>query len=306
MSSFHFGTIPANEDIMKLLLKSISITVLSLFLLQPLIAEEESDISHVDIIEILDDINQKLDKLSRRPENQLADKLDFGIIPGTFRIFPDITPLNNYADSYGDYDRYLPVFFPFYNGIEFFLDFKAYPFLSFGIDYCTYRASTIGIMTNMTVMDAAIASDAEYVSDIDADARNDYFGGLAYYFQSVDITAQGHYELNDFLTFNGGIRLGFGEEIIAIQNSGTSVFTGFFALGERETSWQRLFILTGALAGIKMDFGVFDFFVEGGFDYHWSLKGWNPSPGINQYDPAPPDYFNSMNFRLRLGPSLTL
>lgn len=270
-------------------------------------AQEESDISNIDIIESIEDINKKIDRLM--PENRIEESnMEIGIIPITFRYFPLIDGINDYTSLSGTYDAFNSVYMPFVHGFEIFSNIKVKDAFLIGLNYYRYIQNTHGLhgSANSEVYDEAVSapiSDGIKSEDSNYDGIIDYYSYSNLFFTGVELSGTIKKSITPVLFFNVGPKVGYGYEEIEYASYERSMFADI-SPGDK-VSWRRSNLILGGDLGLTYRYRSIAFVFALGFSYNLPLTEWSPVAGVSQSDNAPKD-FNSMNIKISLGPVISL
>ncbi len=287
---------------------------LSLLLSFSVYAQEESEISNADIIESIEDINQRLDRLM--PNNEvLKSSMEIGFVPFSARILPDIDDLNEYMSKSGTYEDYSGKMLPFINGIEFFTDLKLSDSLTTGLNYYRYTSNTYGfhasnsyVSQNDELGDYAEAVDSGYIENENAIDNNDdgiidYYSYGNIFITGIELYAEYNMKLPLNLCLKIGPKIGYGYEEIEFTSYERSLFEDVSP--DQKLSFRRSSLILGGDIGLSYMFKRFELVFVAGLSYNLPLTDWMPVAGVTQDDIAPENYSN-MNIKLSLGPVISI
>ncbi len=271
-------------------------------------AQESTDKSS-DILSVLEDINQKLEKMAPKERAEHAGAPDAGFGGGpfmAFRILPDMPKMNAYIGSLGNYGAFNMVLFPFVDGGGGTWRWVVNKNFQLGMDFYGYGQSTLGYLNYPSPSGTTVDNTGPSGTP---DGYDDYYSYASYGFNVWSFVAQGKIELAENLLYAvGGVKAGFGGEDVSISRNRRTVWENALNLNidTGSTSWSRNLFVTGGYLGLQLrldgKLNVFKLGLDAGFDYHVPLSAWAPSTGVHVREAAPPADFNSMNFWVSFGP----
>lgn len=271
-------------------------------------SQEESEISMIDVIESIEDVNKKLDRLM--PENRIEESnMELGFVPLTGRSFLGIGELNDYVSKSGDYETYSGTFFPFVNGVEVFSKLKVNSSVIVGLNYFTYLQNTHGLHSSLMYGEAdyegvnSPISDEIKSEDKNKDGTSDYYSYSNYFYTGIELTGSFQKELNEKTFLTIGPKLGYGYEEIEFAAYERFMFTNISP--SDKVSWRRNNIILGGDLGLTYRYKSVAIIFNIGFSYNLPLSEWEPVAGVSDTDKAPED-FNSLNIKISLGPVISL
>lgn len=289
------------DEMRKLFFIFLSMIYMSLF------AQEESEISMIDVIESIEDVNKKLDRLM--PENRIDEaNLELGFVPITGRHLLGVSELNSYVSKSGDYETFSGSFFPFINGFEIFSNLKLKDNILIGLNYFTYIQNTHGLHSALS---ANKESDAvsfpltdEYKSeDKNQDGKVDFYSYSNYFFTGIELTSKFIKRLNPKSYVSIGPKIGYGYEELEFAAYERVMFSNISP--SDKVSWRRTNIILGADLGLAHKFKSVEIAFTFGLSYNLPISDWEPVAGVSDTDKAPED-FNNMNLKISLGPVISL
>lgn len=269
-------------------------------------AQEESEISIIDVIESIEDVNKKLDRLM--PENKIEESnMELGFIPITARTFLDINTLNNYVGKSGEYETYGAEFLPFINGFEVFSNLKLQDNITIGLNYFSYLQNTHGLHSSLVADDYEDAVSSPITDEIKSEDKNqdgtqDYFSYSNYFHTGIELTSGFVFEVDPKTYFTLGPKVGYGYEEIEFAAYERFMFSNISP--SDKVSWRRNNIILGGDLGITYRYKSVAIVFNIGFSYNLPLSEWEPVAGVSDTDKAPED-FNSMNLKISLGPVIS-
>jgi hypothetical protein len=287
-------------------MKRIFFIILIVFFL-PLLAftEEEGEfkeeeVDDADILAVLEEINEKLERLPDRFQKRKHDDPFKGVGGSLFyptRIFFDMDDLNSYINRVGGYEDFKKVLVPFKDGWggTFRLSFNKN--WQIGTEVYFYGLSSNGLMNS--------TADPGVV-DNDGDGKDDFYSYAEYNLGVINLIGQGKVELvKERLFFFGGIKAGFGKQTIDFtRNPSENNFGGNLSAFFGDASWKQFIMPVGGFVGLQFYLGTekrFSIGLDTGFEYYIPITDWKPGTGVHKDFPAPPDDFNPMNMYIALG-----
>lgn len=277
--------------------KGLFLTVI-LFMLSPLSGQDLSEISNIDIIVILEEINQKLDDLKEQQTLESEQRLSVGLIPLSVRSFLDMDVMDQYLSGQGDFEALNNLMVPLSNGYELGFRYGLTPFFSLGLQGAAHSSSSLGLH--------GIASDyvAMEASDFNNDDYSDSYSHVTYFLSSIQLTGLFQIPLiENLMAFDLGASAGLSKSRIYFSNSISSFWSGLIGTADAEAQWNRRELVIGGFTGLqfKLKSLLLDFHI--GFDYYIPLEDWSPDFGIDITDTSPPGDFSPYNFWITLSPS---
>jgi hypothetical protein len=254
-----------------------------------------------EMLEVLEEINEKLDKLI--PDYEREDLKPYeGGGGGPFlpvMILFDMDTMNDYLDSIGDFENYSTLFYPFTNGGGGTCRYSFNKHVQIGMECYGYGISKYGFLND---------SGVEIVDD-DGDNFDDYYSYVDYGFFVFAFLAQYKIELvKDLFFFYVGGKLGIGSEHFTVSRNRRQVsnLAATIQAAIENTGWSRTLLSTGPYVGMQFDLDkedhVFKLGLDVGFNYKIPLNTWSPGAGVHQDEANPPKTFNAMNLWISFGP----
>ena len=267
-------------------------------------AEEASDdeVSTADVLEVLEEINRKLDRDGRKHSGGAPDS-GFGGGPHLpFRYLLGVADLNAYVKQLGSYDPMSHFFFPFVNGGGVTLRWSLDRNLQFGMEYGKFGQEVRGFAKHST--DAAGPRDTV---DANGDGYDDYYSYAGYGQHYLAGIFQYKWEIApDLLYVAAGVKTGLAFERLRYGMDRRQVLTDTLGVTAGGNSWKRTSLLGSAYAGLQigLDGGrnVFKLGVDAGVTGHYALSAWAPATGVHRRTPAPPNAWQAHNFWVAVGP----
>lgn len=262
--------------------------------------EAADEVSTVDVLAVLEEINRKLDRPMRSGG---APDSGFGGGPMMpFRYLLGTADLNAYFEQLGSYAPLNPFFFPFVNGGAGTWRWSFDESLQAGLEYGGFGQDVRGF--------AAHRSDPQGprdTVDTDGDGYDDYYSYAGYgqhYFAGI---VQYKWPIAPRLLYlAAGIKTGLAFERLRYGMDRRQVLTDTLGITSGGNSWRRTSLLGGAYAGLQIrldgDLNVFKLGIEAGVTGHYGLGAWAPATGVHRGTPAPPDTMQAHHFWLSIGP----
>lgn len=279
-------------------MKKITIALI-IILNMPLFSQEESQISNIDIIENIEEIHDKLDKLSVREKKDRV--FSIGYIPGRFRYLNNVKVMNSFLNISGDYQAFDGLLYPIGNGMEFFTKVQVSESYSFKANYYRYETNTHGLhYLDSGYRDEIVSSPIEesLIYDTDSDGKSDYYTYGNFFFHGINLSLE--YEkiiIPNLLKVSGGPIIGFGTEEIGFSSKNIS--------SSDKVGWRRNFISPGVSAALSFIVKNITLVCEVGYNHNIPLETWQPIAGIAEGDSDPTE-FNASNLWFTIGPSISL
>jgi hypothetical protein len=252
-----------------------------------------------EMLEVLEEINEKLDKLL--PDYERDDFKPYeGGGGGPFlpvMIMFGMGKMNDYLSSIGDFEDYSTLLYPFTNGGGGTCRYSFNKHFQIGMEVYGYGISQYGFLKG----------GVEIVDPIPSDGFDDYYSYADYGFFVFAFLAQYKVELvKDFVYFNMGGKLGIGGENFTVTRNSRQVTAGAIQALIENTGWSRTLLSTGPYIGMQLDLDkekhVFKMGLDVGFNYNIPLNTWTPGAGVHKDEAAPPKTFNAMNLWINFGP----
>ncbi len=278
--------------------KYLCICLFALFI-PPLFGQEVSEITNIDIVEILQEINQKIDNLQAEKELQSSGRLTMSLLPITFRYIFDMDVMDGYLTSQGDFDPLDDFMIPVSNGYEFFFRYRLVPEFSLGIRAMAYSSSSLGLH--------GMESDYAMSESLDnnVDGFTDSYSYMTFFLGGIQLN--GLYQLpiiNERYKWNAGANIGLGSSRIIFSNTTNSFWTTLAGNADAEARWSRSYFILGGFSGFQIKTKGFLVDLNIGFDYYFPIEEWSPDYGIEVGDSPPPDGFSPYNFWISISPSI--
>lgn len=276
-----------------------------------LFSQSESDITNTDIIESIEAINNKLDRLM--PENRIYEtSMEIGFTPGTIRYLPNIDLLNLYIAKSGEYDDFSGLLLPFINGVEVFSELRLTKTFSTGLNYYRYIDNKYGLHGLQNSGDYAEMAYDEAVSapvesdklvDDNFDGVVDYYSYSSYLLTGVELYTEHKMLISKDLSLNIKPQLGYGVQEIEFSPYERAYWGSINP--EQKVSWKQNLLILGAEIGISYYLQGLEFILSGGVSYYYPLSDWLPIAGISDTDIEPGD-INPINIKFSFGPVISL
>jgi hypothetical protein len=269
--------------------------------------ESGESVSDADVVAVLEEINEKLDRIA--PGARRKDgKVEFGGGPYfRTRYLFDMDTMNDYLGNLGSYDDFSPVIAPFSNGGGGTWRWTVGDNWQFGMDYWGFGHSELGFRNHQGPDSGNTANNANDTIDENGDGLDDYYSYANYGLGMFSGLAAYKKPLGKQFFATGTVNLGIGSESFSISESERSVIKSAFRIDSSEFAWHRSLFMIGARLGGQWKPGgadsVFGMAVVGGFDYFVPMNDWQPEAGVHRTDEAPSDDFNPMNAYLIVGPT---
>lgn len=286
--------------------KSLIATVLGVMIVAGAAANDDDndndEVSTVDVLAVLEEINQKLDH-DRSFDSDGAPDSGFGGGPWMpVRYLPAIADLNAYFKKLGSYAPMNPFFFPFKDGGAGTWRWSLDRSLQIGMEYGGFGQDVLGFATH-----ASDPLGPRDTVDADGDGYDDYhsyagygqhyFAGIFQY--KVPIAPR-------LLYLATGIKTGLAFESLRYGMDRRQVLTDTLGITSGGNSWKRTSLLGGVYAGLQIrldgDLNVFKLGIEAGVTGHYAISAWAPATGVHKRTPAPPDAMQAHNFWVAIGP----
>lgn len=284
-----------------------------LFLLNGMLlfSQDESEITNTDIIESIEAINNKIDRLM--PENKIYEtSMEIGITPGTIRYLPDIDLLNSYISKSGEYDEFSGLLFPFINGIELFSELRLSNTFSMGLNYYRYIDNNYGLhgiqnsseYSDISYDEAVNApvEDEKFV-DNNSDGFVDYYSYTSFFLTGLELYTELKMNISKKLDLNIKPQVGYGIQEIEFS-AYERPFWGSNS-PEQKVSWKQNLLILGIDIGVSYYLQGLEFTLSGGFSYYHPLSDWVPIAGITDSDIEPGD-ITPINIEICFGPVISL
>ena len=266
------------------------------------VAQEEDEVSTADVLEVLEEINQKLDR-DKKVASDGAPDYGFGGGPFLpFRYLPGIADLNAYFKRLGTYAPMNQFFFPFKDGGGGTYRWSLNGNLQLGLEHGGFSQDVLGFAKH--VADPLGPRDTV---DVDGDGYDDYHSYAGYgqhYFAGIF-----QYKLPlapELVYLETGIKSGFSFESLRYGMDRRQVLTETLGITSGRNSWRRTSLIGGVYAGLQIrldgDRNFFKLGIEAGVDGHYALGGWAPATGVHKRILKPPDTMHGHNFWVAIGP----
>lgn len=264
--------------------------------------DDEDEVSTVDVLAVLEEINQKLDH-DRSLRSDGAPDSGFGGGPSMpVRYLPGIADLNAYFKQLGSYAPMNLFFFPFKDGGAGTWRWSLDRSLQIGMEYGGFGQDVLGFATH-----ASDPLGPRDTVDADGDGYDDYHSYAGYgqhYFAGIF-----QYKLPiapRLLYLQTGIKTGLAFESLRYGMDRRQVLTETLGITSGRNAWKRTSLLGGVYAGLQIrldgDLNVFKLGIEAGVTGHYAINSWAPATGVHKGTPAPPDAMQAHNFWLAIGP----
>jgi len=272
----------------------------------PAMAQDgEEDLSNADVIAVLEEINEKMDRIA--PGVREEDPVDFGGGPYfTGRYLLDMDGMSAYADDLGDYGSgFRDYMVPFRDGGGGTWRWTGQGNLSAGLEYYGAGQSILGQRNHLD--SAEQPNRANVTVDENDDGLDDYYTYANYGYSSFNALVRYVFDVGESLFIGVGAKAGMGGESFSISQNDRSVLGDTFQIQSGVLSWSRPLATVGGFGGIqwrpKGRDGIFGMILDVGFDYHHPISDWSPEAGVHVEDQAPPEGFTPMNAWVTIGPS---
>ena len=264
--------------------------------------DEEDEVSTVDVLAVLEEINQKLDH-DRSFRSDGAPDSGFGGGPFMPVLYlPGIADLNVYLKKLGSYAPMNPFFFPFKDGGAGTLRWSLDRSLQIGMEHGRFSQDVRG-----SAMHTSDPLGPRDTVDADGDGYDDYYSYAGYgkhYFAGIF-----QYKLPiapGLLYLATGIKTGLAFESLGYGMDRRQVLTETLGIESGGNSWKRTSLLGGVYAGLQIrldgDLNVFKLGIEAGVTGHYAISAWEPATGVHKRTPAPPAAMQAHNFWVAIGP----
>ena len=262
---------------------------------------DDDGVSTVDILAVLEEINEKLDREAPVSSRRAPDS---GFGGGPFwplRYLPGVADLNAYFEQLGSYEAMSEFFIPLKDGGGGTWRWSVDGSLQFGMEYAGFGQDVLGFARH--AVDPLGPRDTV---DEDGDGYDDYHSYAGYgqrYFAGI---AQYKWALAPSLYLQTGIRAGLGFESLRYGMNRRQVLTDRLGITAGANSWTRTSLLGGAYAGLQIgldgDRNVLKLGIEAGVNGHYALEEWRPETGVHKRIPVPPADVQAHNFWVWIGP----
>lgn len=286
----------------KLILAVLAVVCILPFITGALLAEENkgtSDdngaVSSAEIATILEEINQKMEKITRGPKMDKSPAPDEGFGGGSFwpvRIFFGMDKMNAYVTGLGTYPQFPMVSIPMMDGgggtwrVSFNKSFQV------GVNYWAGGFSSLGQQTHTTG-----GSYSPVTADEDGDGFDDYYTYAHYSLYYWSFLGMGKLSVSKRINWVFGAQTGLGRESFGISRNERTLGTTL-GISNDDVDWSRMLFIPGAWTGVQFEVGDMNIFKLGldvGFDYPIPVSSWEPGAGTHVQEAAPPADFNGMN-----------
>ncbi len=267
--------------------------------------EQNGDIDSSEIVTILEEINEKLEKMQPRKELRddwkAPDKGFGGTMYFPVRINFDIQKMNDYVAGLGSYDPFPIVFIPLVDsgGGTWRISFSKY--FQIGINYWGGGFSHLGQQNHQT--DTNLAN---ITIDENGDGLDDYYTYASYGYFYWSFLGMGKLPVAKILNLVLGGQIGLGSESFGIdRNERTAFPLAGLGISSGSSDWERRFMVAGGWLGVQLNLdkrNIVKLGLDVGFDYFVPFYNWKPSPGIHVQESSPPNDFNAMNLWISVGP----
>ena len=265
-------------------------------------AVADDEVSTVDILAVLEEINQKLDR--DRPVTS-AGAPDAGSGGGPFmplRYVPGISDLNAYFTTLGSYGAMSELFVPIKDGGAGTWRWSVDGSLQIGAEYGGLGQDVLGFAKHTE--DPLGPRDTV---DEDGDGYDDYYSYAGYgqgYF--VGIVQYKWPVAPELVYLQAGVKTGLAFESVRYGMDRRQVLTEALGITSGSNAWSRTSLIGGVYAGLQIrldgDLNVFKLGIEAGVNGHYALGEWAPATGVHKHTPAPPDAMQAHNFWFAVGP----
>ncbi len=271
--------------------------------------EDEEDVSNAEVVAVLEEINEKLDRMA--PGAGKESPVDFGGGPYfTGRYLLQMDEMSGYADDLGAYGNgFSPFMMPFVDGGGGTWRWTGPGNLSVGLEYFGYGQSILGQRNHLEAENRANVTIDETGPDGESDGLDDYYTYANYGYSIFNALVRYAFSVGDTFFIGVGAKAGMGGDSFAVSQNDRSVLEETFQtrIESGVLSWSRTLLSAGGFGGVQWKpngrDGVFGVVLDLGFDYHYPLDDWSPEAGVHIADPAPPEGFTPMNAWVTIGPS---
>jgi hypothetical protein len=258
-------------------------------------SEENGEVSSAEIATILEEINQKMDKITREPKMDKEPAPDEGFGGGSYwpvRIFFGMDKMNSYLVSLGTYPKFPMVSIPMMDGgggtwrISFNKNFQI------GVNYWAGGFSSLGQQNHTTT-----AGYTPVTEDEDSDGYDDYYTYANYSLFYWSFLGMGKLPVTERINWVFGAQTGLGRESFGISRNERTI-TDTLGVTNDDVDWSRMLFIPGAWTGVQFEVGNMNIFKLGldvGFDYPIPMGVWEPGAGTHVQESSPPADFNGMN-----------
>ncbi len=282
-------------------------------------AEKIDEVTAAEIADILQEINQNLQKITgdfdmdkRRKDDGPAPDFGFGGAPyWPVRILFDMDKMNGYVRGIGSYEAFPEVIVPFRDGGGGTWRWMFNKYAQMGMNYFGAGFSSRGQQHHaQPTSDLATNYPVYGVITVDenGDKLDDYYTYASYSFFYWSMLFQGKLPLHKRFNLVAGAQIGFGSEAFAITRNDrtTGPLSGALGIMNGDSNWERSYLVTGGWLGAQINVdnkNIFKLGLDVGFDYNIPFeKNWSPTAGTHVAEAAPPYNFNAMNLWITFGP----
>lgn len=266
-----------------------------------LAGQEISEINNVDIMEKLDEIDEKLTEIENRQNLQSTKRLTLGLFPLTTQFMLNLSSMNEYLESQGDFTGLESTALPLVNGYGAFFRYAYRSDLHFGLNLQVRGLSTLGAYD----LRSEIMYDA--VEDINQDGLVDSYGYMAYFMKDLEFV--GLYQIplrNEKSFWNLSGSLGFSNNRLYFSDRSMDYWAALMDSVDADALWNRNYMVLGAGTGLQIRGKNMLLDIDLGFDYYLPLEDWAPLYGIDRGAPAPPSDFAPHHIWLTISPAFLL
>ena len=264
--------------------------------------DSEEEMSAAEIVTILEEINQKLERFDGKKwqdEDKRAPDEGFG--GGSYwpvRIFFGMDTMNTYVQGLGSYTAFPKVSIPFRDGgggtwrISFNKNFQI------GINYWGGGYSSLGQQSHQTAADLA-----NVTIDEDGDGLDDYYSYASYNYFFWSFLFMGKIHVHEMVSIVAGAHAGLGQEFFDIARNERNFLQTTLSILNGDPNWSRMLFVPGGWVGVQLNPDKKNFFKIGldvGFDYQVPLEKWQPGAGTHTLESAPPEDFSAFNLNVGL------
>lgn len=286
-------------------------------------SQTESDITNTDIIESIEAINNKLDRLL--PENRIYEtSMELGFTPGTIRFLPDVDLLNQYIAKSGEYGDFSGLLLPFINGVEVFSELRLSKTFSAGLNYYRYIDNNYGLhglqnsedtvsatyansndLSALRAYEDAVSApvESDKLVDDNSDGVVDYYSYTSYLITGMELYIEHKIILTRDLSINIKPQLGYGVQEIEFSPYERPYWGSINP--EQKVSWKQNLLILGAEVGLSYYLQGLEFILSAGLSYNHPLSDWLPIAGITDSDIEPGD-IKPINIKISFGPVISL
>ena len=267
--------------------------------------EDEEQVSAAEIVTILEEINQKLERFDGKKwdgEDKRAPDEGFG--GGSYwpvRIFFGMDTMNTYVQGLGSYAPFPKVSIPFRDGGGGTWRISFNKYFQIGWNYWGGGYSSLGQQNHQ---DPATSPNAANITvDEDGDGLDDYYSYASYDYFYWSFLAMGKIPVHKLINIVAGAQAGIGGEAFDIYRNERSVVESALTILNGDSNWSRMLFVPGGWVGVQFNMdkkNIFKLGLDVGFEYPIPLETWQPGPGTHTEEPVPPEDFSAFNLNVGL------